>query len=404
MAAQKSKSAQRIVWLLAKPRRLLIALLLCNTSVNVTLVSLAMLLSHNMAEQTGLNIHLAIALNVIIVACLILVIGELSPKIAASRNPLVFAHYASLILAVIYVVIYPVVLFFDYFILVLSQILRIKAPLEERLLRSEEIQTLLNLGEEQGKLEEEEKEMIHSIFEFGEITVREIMVPRMNMICISIEDTCTDLIELIKRHGHTRIPLFEDTIDHIRGIINAKDLLPHIRQHDENIALLQLSRPAFFVPESKKIDDLLREFQHKRQHMAIVVDEYGGTSGIVTLEDILEQIVGDIHDEYDKDLTLYKKIDEQTFLVDAQIDIESLNDLTGLNIPLSDEYDTLGGFILELKGSFPDEKEVIHYGDVELDIIKMEKNRIATIKIRLIPPELDGEAPQKNLQKFLDSR
>lgn len=256
-------------------------------------------------------------------------------------------------------------------------------------MQSSEINALLELGQEQGELEADEKEMIHSIFEFGDTIVREIMIPRTDMVCVSNDTSTDDLILLIKEKGHTRIPVYEETIDQIRGIINAKDLLPSVLNKRNNINLIRLARPALFVPESKKIDDLLRLFQKERQHMAIVVDEYGGTAGLVTLEDVLEEIVGEIRDEYDQEVALHKQLDENTYLVDAKIDIYTLNELLGVAIPEKDEYDTLGGFIFELTGAVPQEDEVITYEKLEMVTVKVERNRIVKVKIRRIDPAIE---------------
>ena len=273
----------------------------------------------------------------------------------------------------------------------LTGIFKIRESKEEAFLHASEFQALLELGEEQGELEEEEKEMIHSIFEFGDTIVREIMVPRTDMVCVS-DDTClTDLIQIIKERGHTRIPIFRESIDKIQGIINAKDLLPIISNSTKKFEISSLARPAIFVPEGKKIDELLRLFQKERQHLAIVVDEYGGTSGLVTLEDVIEEIVGDIRDEYDQEQALYKKINENSFLVSAKIDVESLNNLLDINIPIKDEYDTLGGFILEILGSVPTTKDIINHGDYELIMEKVEKNRIISVQINYKPQPIQHD-------------
>jgi putative hemolysin len=205
------------------------------------------------------------------------------------------------------------------------------------------------------------------------------------MICVAHDTSINEIIDVIKTHGHTRIPVYMETIDQIQGIINAKDLLPFISDTKKNIDILKLGRPAIFVPESKKIDDLLKLFQKERQHMAIVVDEYGGTSGIVTLEDVIEEIVGEIRDEYDQEQTLFRKIDDNTFIVNAKIDVDSLNKLIDLKIPMRDEYETLGGFILELTGSVPNEKDVISHGEYEFVMQRVEKNRIVLVRISRKP-------------------
>jgi CBS domain containing-hemolysin-like protein len=211
------------------------------------------------------------------------------------------------------------------------------------------------------------------------------MIPRTDVVCVPHDISVSGLVEVIKNKGHTRIPVYRETIDQIQGIINAKDLLTLFAQGDQDVDIIELARPPIYVPESKKIDDLLRLFQKERQHMAVVVDEYGGTSGIVTLEDIIEEIVGEIRDEYDKETSLYRKIDDNTFIVNARMDIDALNELIAINIPESDDYETLGGFILEKTGALPKENEIVRHEDYLLKMERVEKNRILNIRITCEP-------------------
>jgi CBS domain containing-hemolysin-like protein len=180
-------------------------------------------------------------------------------------------------------------------------------------------------------------------------------------------------------------------VDQVQGIIHAKDLLPQIIDGNTTKTILDFARPALFVPEAKKIDDLLKVFQKERQHMAIVVDEYGGTAGLVTLEDVLEEIVGEIRDEYDQEQVLYKILDDKSYLMNAKIDIDSLNKLIHIDIPETDEYDTLGGFILDMTGNVPEQNEVLRYRDYELTMVKVEQNRIIHVKIAYKPVEEESD-------------
>src|SRR3990172_2564113 len=284
-------------------------------------------------------------------------------------------------MSVFYYLFLPFSAIIDKTITLLTNLFNMTEADREKFLKTNEFQALLELGAEQGELELEEKEMIHSIFEFGDTIVREIMVPRTDMACVAHDAGVDELIKTIKEKGHTRIPVYKDSIDDIKGVINAKDLLPFIFNTKKTVNLLDLARPAIFVPESKNIDDLLRVFQKQRQHMAIVVDEYGGTSGIVTLEDVIEEIVGEIRDEYDKEQALYRKMDENSYIVNAKIDIESLNDLIGLDIPISEEYETLGGFIFDIIGEVPEKEQVVAYKDYEITIKEVKNNRIIQVAI-----------------------
>jgi CBS domain containing-hemolysin-like protein len=244
----------------------------------------------------------------------------------------------------------------------------------------EELRTMIEIGGEEGALDKEEQEMIHSIFEFGETAVREVMIPRIDMICVEIGTGRDELLRLITTAGHTRIPLYEGNVDTIRGIIHAKDLIKSMSQSSDRIDLLSIARKPYFIPETKKIDDLLREFQKKKMHMAIVVDEYGGTSGLVTLEDLLEEIVGDIQDEFDLEEPLFSQIDSYTYAVDAGINIDDLNEMLKVNLP-SDGFETLAGFIFNQMGKVPEEGERFQYHDLTFIIEKVTKQRITRVRI-----------------------
>ena len=386
-----SKRAKNVLKLIENPRKLLIAILIGNTLANVTLASFSAILMMELASTGATSQEVAVLLNIIVITFIILVVSEITPKIFAIKNPLKLALNLSYFILFCYYLVLPISYVLAKLMAYLTKILRLKESEQESMLQTSEFQALLDMSEEQGELEQEEKEMIHQIFEFGDTTVREIMVPRTDMICVDFDTTISDLIAVIKSKGHTRIPVVRESIDKIVGIVNAKDLLPFMGNSTQNPDLLKMARPAMFVPESKKIDDLLRNFQSEQQHMAIVVDEYGGTSGLVTLEDVIEEIVGEIRDEYDKEQSLYKKIDNKTIMVDAKIDIESLNDLIEINLPESDAYDTLGGFILENIGSLPEENQIIDYDEFEMVMEKVEKNRIVSVKIIHNSKHIDSE-------------
>ncbi len=388
---ESSTAARRALTLLRHPRRLLVTILNGNTLVNVTAASVAALLVTRYAQEIGLSRNLAILINVGIVTFLILILSEITPKIIAVKNPNTFAKNVSLVLWALYYLLLPISFIIDRLMEWMTSSFGLQEDEKERLLEVEEFQTLLDIGEEQGDLEEDEKEMLQSIFEFGDTSVREIMIPRTDVVCVPHDVSLDELVEVIKSKGHTRIPVYQETIDKIKGIINAKDLLSLYVQNKTDIKIQELSRPPIYVPESKKIDDLLRHFQEERQHMAIVVDEYGGTSGIVTLEDIIEEIVGEIRDEYDKETSLSRKIDEKTFIVNAKIDIDELNELIPVDIPESDEYETLGGFILEKIGSLPELNDVIEHGDYLLKMERVQKNRIISVRIVFNPKPLSED-------------
>ncbi|MCB0274356.1 MAG: HlyC/CorC family transporter, partial [Calditrichaeota bacterium] len=231
-----------------------------------------------------------------------------------------------------------------------------------------------------------------SIFEFGETTAKEIMIPRTDMICVEVGTTLPELMGIVKQKLLSRIPVYRERVDNIVGILYLKDLLPLLgRGQSRDIQLEKLARPAYFVPEVKKIDDLLREFQQERIHMALVVDEYGGISGLVTLEDVIEEIVGEIQDEYDREQPLFSIVDENTFLVDGRMPLEEVNDELNLNLPTEEGVETISGFILHLLGSLPQEKEKAHYNNYHFVVEKIDKNRILKVRIEKKNPDVKVE-------------
>ena len=235
-------------------------------------------------------------------------------------------------------------------------------------------------------LEEEEKRMIHGVVEMGETQVKEIMLPRPDMICVEEGSSLEQIRELVKKHGHSRIPIYKENIDHITGIIHVKDLFLLANDPERTSRLASFARKAYFVPESKKVDELLKEFKRDKNHIAIVVDEYGGTAGMVTMEDILEEIVGEIQDEYDKELPPIQKLDDKTYRVDGKVSIRDLNETLGTKIE-EKVFETVGGFIYDLVGSVPEQGRKIEFksdgAELELVVEKLQGQRIKNIKITI---------------------
>lgn len=245
----------------------------------------------------------------------------------------------------------------------------------------EEIQDLIDQGAEKGVITHGEGEMIQSIFEFGETIAREIMVPRTSIVAAPVESSIGDVLETIISHGHTRLPIYQGDIDHIEGILLAKDLLTYWSLSDEEPLPREVIRSPIFVTEGKKIVDLLSELKSRKSHMAVVLDEYGGTAGLVTLEDIIEEIIGDIHDEYDVEEENIRQIDENAYLVEASLHIEDLADFLGVEIPDGD-YESVGGFITDLIGRLPEENEQVEFGDMVIIIRSADERKINTVEIR----------------------
>ncbi len=388
-------SERRVSKLMGWPRQLLITIVIGNTVVNITIASLAAILTSDLSHMIGFNQNIVILLDVLVVTFVILIVSEILPKVVAVRNSETFSIRTSLILSFVFYLLYPL----SYALARFTHFLQVHSGFSEEkiLLTEDELKTLAEVGEEQGTLQKDEKEMIHSIFEFGETSVREIMIPRTDMVIVDTTTTLTQLMQLVKTKLHSRIPVFKNKIDNIIGILYVKDLLPYLsKRKRERIDLERLARPAYFVPEQKKIDELLREFQEEHIHMAVVVDEYGGISGLVTLEDIIEEIVGEIQDEYDKELPLYKKMDERTFVIDGRMSVEEVNEELGLNLPTEEGIETISGFILNILGSLPTENQEVTYHDYKFTVEKINRNRILRVrveKVALIEDESSKKQP-----------
>ena len=251
----------------------------------------------------------------------------------------------------------------------------------------------VDVAEEEGVLEEEEGEMIRSIFEFGDTVAREIMVPRIDMRAAEASTSIGELVDMAVEAGHSRIPIYDGSVDRVTGIFYLKDSLRFLRDGRRDVKVGEIMRPAYFVPESKKVDELLREMQQRRVHVAIVVDEYGGTAGLVTIEDILEEIVGEIQDEFDPEETMVEQVNENETIVDAIMTLDDVNDI--LSIRLDDEdVDTLGGFVYAKLGRVPESGDVVEEVGVRLIVEEVEGNRIT--RVRVIKNESSDGTPDSS--------
>ena len=253
---------------------------------------------------------------------------------------------------------------------------------ESVFLSEDGLRFLIHVGEGEGVIEEDEKQMIAGIFEFGETTVREIMVPRLDIVAVEVSEPLSLALDLIIANGHSRIPVYEDSIDHLLGVLYAKDLLLCLRDGSQDISVRQLLRQAYFVPQSKKLDELFEEMQAHRIHMALAVDEYGGTAGLVTIEDLLEEIVGEIQDEYDSEEPQLKKLAPEIYIFNSRYDIDEVSQLIGVNLSAGREnIDTLGGFIYSQLGRVPEEGESIHFDDWSFTVLSVDSRRIEQVRV-----------------------
>lgn len=328
---------------------------------------------------------LAIGIITILLTLVTLIFGELAPKsialahseriaLAVARPITLLARLAS-----------PLVRFLVWITNLVAKPFGGQRRRGLPIVTEEEIKTLVDAGEESGMLEEDEKEMIYSIFEFGETLAREVMVSRVDIVALDADTPLMEAIDVIIKHNHSRVPVYQDNIDNVIGILYAKDLLKVLREKGREAAnqirLPDLVRPATFTPESKKVDELLEDMQKRRIHMAIVIDEYGGTAGLVTIEDILEEIVGEIQDEYDQgEEALIQAVSDTEWLIDARANLSDINDLLKANIPI-DESDTLGGFIYESLGKVPLPGDEVQHDDWLLKVVNVAGRRIGKIRV-----------------------
>ena len=322
---------------------------------------------------------ISIILITIILSYFTLVFGELVPKRIAMKNAEKVANFSIGIIKVISIITAPFVKFLTFSTNVISSLFGVKEN-EEETVTEEEIRMMVEVGEEKGTIEEQEKELINNVFEFNDKTVSEIMTHRTDIYALDIKDNIEDILTELDEYKYSRIPIYEDSIDEIRGVLYIKDLFKYLN-NKEKVGIKDIMREAYFVPQYKMIDDLFKELQKNKKQLAIVVDEYGGTAGIVTMEDILEELVGNIFDEYDDIENEFEKIDENTFRISGSVSISELKKILKVDVP-EGEYDTLSGYLIEILGRIPEdeEKPVIETQNVTYKIEEYEDKRILWVK------------------------
>lgn len=366
--AKEGKTYMLIQQMKADPHKLLTTILIGNNVVNVGAASLAT----SITIEIFANYAVGIATGIMTI--LVLIFGEVLPKSVATRNNIAVARITIYPIYWLSVLFYPIHLFLNFIPKITGKIKQTPAATEA------ELRTFVEVVEEEGEIKEEEKELIQNIFEFDDTSASEIMTPRTDMFVIKIDEKL-ELEEIVKS-GFTRIPVIEEDLDHVIGIINIKDILLHQATSNGDLDIRNIMRDAYFVPENKKLDTLLHQFKKGKQHMAIVVDEHGGVAGLITLEDALEEIVGEISDETDKDEPLIVRLRPREWIVLGKSEIDLVNQEIGLNIEDSYEYDTFSGYILDAIGRIPDEKEEIEIDSITVVIDEMEGNRINRVIVR----------------------
>ena len=368
LAKKKGEPYTLIKQMKDDPHRLLSTILIGNNIVNVGAAALATSIAIKIFS------NYAVGLATGIMTFFILVFGEVLPKSIATRNNILIARVAIYPIYWFSILCYPIIIFLNFIPKITGKIKKTPTVTEE------ELMTFVEAVEEEGEIKEEEKELIHRIFEFDDTSTSEIMTPRTDMFIIEANEKL--VLEDIVKSGFTRIPVIENDIDHVIGIINIKDLFLHKITSDTRIDVRKIMTKPYFVPENKKLDKLLHQIKIRKHHMAIVVDEYGGVSGLITLEDALEEIVGEIVDETDKEEPHIVKQRGKEWRVLGMADIDEINEIIGMDIPDSKDYDTFSGYVLNTIGRIPMEKEQITIGTYIVTVEEMDGNRVIKYSIK----------------------
>jgi CBS domain containing-hemolysin-like protein len=332
----------------------------------------------------GFSEFASFTLAVVVMTGCILLFGEISPKVFALRDPERAAALVAPTIEVIELILAPVgrlLLAISGFLLRISGTHRLRV---DPFVTEEELETMVSLGERQGLLHREERRMIEGIMDFADTTVNEVLVPRTDIRVLRKDVTVSAALALIRETGFSRIPVFGETIDDIAGVLYAKDLLPFIANGDTQKPIRDLLRDAYFVPENKRVAELLNEFRQHRVHCAIVVDEHGGTVGLVTLEDLLEEVVGEIHDERDVEKPLIEKAGPEGILMDARAPLDELSEVIGSELR-DEEHESVGGFILNLMGRLPKKGDTVKHDDITFVVDEVSDRRI--LKVKVLPAE-----------------
>lgn len=396
LAKEGDKRAKSLIKLVEEPNRFLATIQIgitlagflasASAAVSISKHVSKILVKINIPFITNASDAISLILVTILLSYLTLVLGELLPKRLALQNSEKVALFVANPIIFISKVTLPFVKILTFSTNIFVRLFHADVNKIEEKITEEEIRMMINVGEENGVLNETEKEMIDGIFEFDNTLAKKVMTPRTNVFSIDINTPIDEMVDEILEEQYSRIPIFDDTRDNILGILYMKDLFTEILKKDKSdITIKKLLRPAYFVPETKNIDILFRELQKSKNHMAILVDEYGSFSGIVTIEDLIEEVMGNIFDEHDEDFEyneFIQKLDNNTYIVNGLVSIDEINEKLNLKLP-EEHFDTIGGFVIDLIGNIPDEGEesVVEYGEIIFKVEKIIGRRIELLKI-----------------------
>jgi putative hemolysin len=365
--------AEKILKLRSKREQILTAILITNNLVNIA----ATIIFNQIAQNMGMHSEWLI---VLVMTVIIVIFGEMLPKQGASRKPIAMAKFSYYIIVGMTFILYPFVWLFTQITNGILWIFRISPPGDSSKVTDSELEAMIEVSHQEGLIPTEERVMIEKVFDFADTTVYEVMVPRVDMLSAPITASLTDLTKLIISSGHSRIPVYKDNSDNIVGILHVKDLIPLITSRKKELTFQQFLREPYFIPESKHISEVFKDMRARRIHLAVVVDEYGGVSGLVTLEDLLEELVGEIQDEYDTEEDQVKIIDEKTYVLAGDMMTEELNELLGTEIS-SEDFETVAGFMVAQLGHLGKTGEKVEYEGFTFVVDKIKKLRILKVKV-----------------------
>ena len=377
LAGQGDKRAVTLLAILQKPEKMLSVILIGNNVVNLYASSLATTVTLSLFGSKMVGV----ATGILTLA--VLVFGEVAPKTMASRNAEQIALRAAGPVKVLMWLFTPLVFVVNNLARLVMKLFGADRPGKRELMTAEELRTIVQVGHEEGVIENSERKMIDNVFDFGDRSARDIMIPRIDMTCIDMEAGYDELMEVVREEKYTRIPVYKESADTIVGILNIKDLL--FRAQDKPFHIAELMRKPLFTYEQKKTSELMVEMRKNYTNLAIVLDEYGVTAGMVTMEDILEEIVGEIRDEYDRDEEKsIRRIAPNTYLIEGNVKIDDVNEVLQLHLA-SEDYESIGGYVLEQLEHFPKEGECVTKGGISFTVTRMEQTRIAEVKLSLAP-------------------
>lgn len=385
LKTKQHASAKRIVSLLEEPKELYASLLIAGTFVNISIIVLANYLMNRLIPLNGIGTIAALMVKVLLIAFILVFIGKFLPKVWATQNILRFAYGSSFVVEALHLLLRRIS---RWMVSIADNIGKRAGANRSDAMSLQELDEAIDIKTDE-EASPEEKNIMKGIVKFGNISVRQIMRSRLEVSGVDYQSGFTEVIRRVEELHYSRLPvMYRNSLDEVAGIINTKDLIPYLNEGDD-FNWHQLMRQPYFVPDTKLIEDLLREFQQKRIHFAVVVDEFGGTSGIVTMEDILEEVIGDIRDEFDEEESINRKLDEQNYLFEGKTRLHDMCKTMKLPMDTFDdvrgESESLAGLVLELAGEFPPVNTVVSAGDFEFTVVQADNNRIRQVKVTIKP-------------------